>query len=140
MVEVLIAVMIGAILTTIAIDTFGPAQSRFAAGSARQTFAALHARARAHAIERGIRTDFRVDVAGDSVWIEAGGSRVDGLDFGSARDIDLRSSSSTLRLCMSPRGFADLSCNSFTNPVVIEFVQGGGSRIVTLQPIGQIQY
>lgn len=140
MVEVLIAVMIGAILTTIAIDTFGPAQSRMAAGSARQTFTDLQARARAYAIERGVRTDFRVDFTGDSVWIEAGGDRVDGLDFGDARDIDLRAGVSALLLCMSPRGFADLACNSFGSPLNIDFVQGGASRSLTLQPIGQIQY
>ncbi len=138
--ELVIVIAVGAILASIAMNGFSQVQSRLAVGQARSTFASLHARARAHAVERGVVARFFVDAAGDSVWITASGSWVDGLDFRDQLGIDIQSSTSSLTLCMTPRGFADTGCNSFNSSVTYTFAQGAESTSLILRTLGQLEY
>jgi prepilin-type N-terminal cleavage/methylation domain-containing protein len=68
MVELVIALLIGSILTSIALSSYGNARGRFAVRGARTTFASLHARARAQAIESGSMMRLFVDMKGDSAF------------------------------------------------------------------------
>lgn len=51
LIESVIAILIGSILTSIALSSYGSVRGTFAVRGARNTFAALHARAPAQAIE-----------------------------------------------------------------------------------------
>lgn len=140
LVELVIALVIGSILTSIALSSYGNARGRFAVRGARNTFASLHARARAQAIELGTTVRLTVDLAGDSVALWAGTDRLEVVDFGGELNVDVASSSGNLRLCMSPRGYADTSCNSFSSPVTLTFQAGADTASVQILPLGQLVY
>lgn len=141
LVEVVIALLIGSILTSIALSGFGNARSRFAATGARNTFHALHARARAQAIEMGAPVRLMVYPPGDSVvLLDTADVRLTGVDFEEEFHVDLRSSAPSLRLCLTPRGYADTACNSFNTAARLEFWQGGDSATLQILPLGQLIY
>lgn len=142
MVEIVVTVLVATILLTIAVRGFGDTMSGMAVDGARQSFASLQSRARSVAIERGDITRLNTDPAGDSVWITVGGSRVDFLNFMEDRGVDIQSGTAgVISLCMSPRGFAEVDCNSFTdNTVTLDFVQGGESASLTILPLGQLSW
>lgn len=142
MIEMIVVIAVGALLMSMALRGFGDVTSSMAVQNARRNFSALQARARANAIERGDLTRLHVDPDGDSVWIEAGAGRIEVLDFGEDRDVDIRSSASGITtLCMSPRGFGEIRCNSFEDGTVdLEFVQGGESVGLTILPLGQLEW
>lgn len=142
MVEVVVTVMVAMILLSISVRGFGDTMSNMAVDGAAETFASLQARARAVAVERGDIARLNTDPAGDSVWITVGGSRVDFLNFMEDRGVDIQSGTAgVIRLCMSPRGFAEIDCNSFeNNTVILDFVQGGASASLTILPLGQLSW
>lgn len=136
LIEVVIALMFAAILLGVSVSAFGEVQSRMAAGQAVRAFHGLHARARAQAVERGLSTQLVVDVAGDSVTIRRAGQRLETIRFQSELGVDLVGSSFVL--CMGSRGFADPSCNSFTEPVKLGFSRGNDTEAVAVLPMGQL--
>lgn len=143
MVEMTITVVVGAILLSIGIRGLGETMSSLAVDNARQSFASLQARTRTYAIERGELTRLRVDPSGDTAWVQnAGGGRVDFLDFMEERGVDVQSSTAgIITLCMSPRGFAETDCNSFgASTVDLDFVQGAQSSTITILPLGQLSW
>lgn len=142
MVEIVVTLMVAVILLTIAVRSFGDTLSGMAVDGARQSFAAMQARARTLAVERGELTRLDTDPAGDSAWITVSSTRVDFLDFMEERGVDIQSGTSgVITLCMSPRGFAEFDCNSFgDNTVTLDFVQGGESASVTILPLGQLSW
>ena len=143
MVEMIIAISVGAILLTIALRGLGGTMSGLAVDNARQSFASLQAQARTYAIERGDRTILGVDPAGDTAWVEtAGGTRVSFLDFMEERGVDVETSTSGIvTLCMDPRGFANVDCNSFGGSTVdVQFIQGAQSSTITILALGQLSW
>lgn len=140
LIEVVIVLMIGVILTTIALSSFGGAQDRLAVRQARSTFAGLHARTRAQAIERGEMARLFVDTDRDSVWIEMGGDQIETLRFRENFNVDIQAPVTLLRLCMNPRGFAETSCNSFTTPQTVTFAARGYTASTEIQTLGQLRY
>lgn len=140
LIELVIAILIGSILTSIALSSYGNARGRFAVRGARSTFASLHARARAQAIERGTTVRLLLDVAGDSVSLWVGADRLETLYFSDEFNVDIESSEGNLRLCMNSRGYADTDCNSFNVPVKLAFVSGGDAATLELLPLGQLVY
>lgn len=142
MVEMIVVVAVGAILVSMALRGFGDTTSRLAVQNARQSFAALQARARAYAVERGDLARFHTDPAGDSAWIESGGDRIDIVRFGENRNVDIQSSTTgVITLCMNPRGFGETYCNSFGSGTVdLSFVQGAETVSLTILPLGQLEW
>jgi len=138
-IELIIAILVGAILASIAMASFGSVQSRTAVRQSRNAFAALHARARAQAIEFGTTTLLEVDVGGDSAWISRNDTILERIDFSQDFDVDIRSSTTRYTLCMSPRGYADTECTSFTGLAAMTFAQGVDSMTATMLPLGQLQ-
>lgn len=140
MIELAIAILIGSILTSIALSSYGNARGRFAVRGARDTFVALHARARAQAVELGQNVQLLVDVDGDSVVLRSqAGDVLENIHFSDEHHVDLRASSA-LRLCMNPRGFADEGCTSFSSATRLEFWQNADSSSVRILPLGQLIY
>jgi prepilin-type N-terminal cleavage/methylation domain-containing protein len=140
LIEVLIVIVIGGILTSIAIKELGPASSRTSAQQARNVFNGIASRARAHAIERGQTAILVVDAHADSVSIVAGGDVLETVHFRASMGIDIQAEAAVTQICMTPRGFADPSCNSFNTTIRVAFVQGAQSREVEILPLGQIRW
>jgi prepilin-type N-terminal cleavage/methylation domain-containing protein len=140
LVEVVIALVIGGILTSVAIKGIGMTSPGLAVREARNVFVGMAARARAQAIESGQTSLLIANTAGDSVMILAGGRIVERVRFGGELDVDLRGATTVIRICMSPRGYANPDCNSFSSPVKLAFVAGPKSESVEILPLGQIRW
>lgn len=140
LIEVVVVLVIGMILMSMAVKAFGATSSRLSARQARNVFNGMVARTRAHAIESGWNTLLVANIPGDSVWIFANGRVVENVRFGEEMGIDIQASSVTVRICMSPRGYANTSCNSFSSPVKMAFVQGAESETIEILPLGQIRW
>jgi prepilin-type N-terminal cleavage/methylation domain-containing protein len=138
-IELIVALVIGVILTSIAVRGFSGLQGRMAARQGRQVFASMHARTRASAIEFGQTTSLNINYDRDSVWIQRGTVLIEVMPFRKNLGVDV-DGTGTLKLCMNARGFADTSCNSFTSTQTIVFKGGNDTAAVKLQTMGQLQY
>ena len=141
-IELIIAIVIGSILTSVALSRISGAQTRIAVRGAQTTYAAIHYRARVHGIEKGRNVMLHVETLGDSVWIEDDGEVLEKIRFGD-ENINMRiRSPSTLTqytLCFTPRGYTDTDCNTNTaNLTRIYMVQGADSVGLWLFPLGQL--
>ena len=142
MIEMMIVILVGLILTGIAYRGFSGLQGRVAAKQARLTFAAMYQRARANAIEMGTTVQLNVDMDHDSVWVQRGSTRVETISFNGELGVDIQGTG-TLRLCMNPRGFADTSCNSFSSTQTLTFKAGSAgsdTANVQIRTLGQLYY
>jgi prepilin-type N-terminal cleavage/methylation domain-containing protein len=140
LIEVLVVIVIGSILMSMAVTGFGNTSSRMAARQARNVFNGMAARARAHAIESGWNTLLYANIAGDSAWIWANGRIVENVRFDAEMGIDLQAATPSIRICMGPRGYANTNCNSFSSPLKMAFVQGAQSETIEILPLGQIRW
>jgi prepilin-type N-terminal cleavage/methylation domain-containing protein len=140
LIEVLIVLVISTILMSMAVKAFGATSSNLAARQARNVFNGMAARARAQAIESGFTTMLVANIPGDSVWIFANGRVVENVRFAEEMGVDIRASATTVRICMSPRGYANTNCNSFNSAVKMAFVQGAESETIEILPLGQIRW
>ena len=134
LIELVIALLVGGILVSIASPGISGARARYAVTGARGAFTALHARARAQAIERGTSVRLIVDTAGDSVSLSSGGQVLETVRFAGDQNVDITATPSTVVLCMTPRGYADTDCNNFSVASVITFSQNAESAMVVLLP------
>lgn len=138
-IELMIVIMVGMVLTSIAYRGFVGYQGKAAARQARLTFAAIHARARANAIEMGTIVSLNVNMTGDSVWLDRGGTIVEKIRFNEELGVDIQGSG-TLKLCMNPRGFADTACNSFNSTQTLVFSAGSDTAGVQIRTLGQLYF
>ena len=141
-IELVIALLVGSILTSIALSSFGNSTARFSVRGARNSFISLHARTRAAAIERGTTATLVIDLAADTVAIVRSDTVIASVNFMSQFDVTLTNSNTLLTLCMGPRGYADEGCTSFTTSQTLGFVFTNGSDTVNLDilPLGQLVY
>ncbi len=140
LIEVVLALFIGAILTSIAVRQIGEASGGLAVRQARNVFVGMAARARAQAIESGRTAVLQVSLEGDSAFVRIGDRVVERVHFKRELEVDLEGSAGTVRLCMTPRGYADPACNSFSSVVTLTFVAGRHSESVDILPLGQIRW
>lgn len=136
-IELVIAMVVAVILLDVALSASGPALDRMSVSSARTTFAALHARARVRAVERGRNVSLYVDPATDSAWVADGTEIVEAIAFRTTSGVDV-TTDSRLELCLSPRGYADTDCNSFNSAVAVGFARNGASSQLEVRPLGQL--
>lgn len=140
MVEIVIAIVIGAVLTTMMVRSFNTSSWGIAARQAREAFVSLHAKARAHAIERGETVRLNMDEAGDSVWLTAGADQIDVYRFGEELNVELGASIGTPGfICFSPRGIADPDCSTSDQTVTVTFTRGAETESIRILPLGQIR-
>jgi len=146
LIEIVFVVLIASILTTMAFSGFRNIQTRFAVRGAKVMYATLQQRARSMAVEMGETVLFYVDTAGDSAYIVRNGVTTDVARFAEVMNVDLRASQSTYFLCMTPRGYADYECGSYTGSftattnftIQLQFWQGTDSTSVLVLPMGQL--
>jgi len=138
-IELVVVLMVGSVLTSIAITEFNGVSGRFAVKGARQTLMSMHARARMKAVELGRTVKLNIDPVGDSIWLSRGTVVLDVVNFGREFNVDvLTSSDAEIQVCMNPRGFADTGCNNFNAPVTITFVLTSDTTSVLILPLGQM--
>jgi prepilin-type N-terminal cleavage/methylation domain-containing protein len=138
-IELVVVLMVGSVLTSIAITEFNGVSGRFAVKGAQRTLTSMHARARVQAVEYGQTVKLHIDPAGDSVWLSRRGEVLDVMDFGEELNVDIQTSTdANVRVCMNPRGFADTGCNSFSSPVTVSFVLKSDTASVRMFTLGQL--
>ena len=138
-IELVVVLMVGSVLTSIAITNFNGVSGRFAVKGAQQTLMAMHSRARVQAVEYGRTVKLHVDPAGDSIWLSRGGEVVDVMDFHEEFNVDIQTSTySPIKMCMNPRGFADTGCNNYSSPVTVTFGLNSDTASVLMFTLGQI--
>lgn len=146
MIELVLVLLVGSILTGMALSSFRNVQPRFAVRGAKTMYATLQQRARSRAVEMGETVLFFVDTVGDSAYISIDGVISDVTRFRSQLNVDLRASPSTYFLCMTPRGYADYECGSYTggftattnSAIRLQFWQNADSTSVLVLPMGQL--
>ena len=138
LVELAIALIFAAILLGIAVNAFGSVQNRTAASQAVMAFQSMHARARAQAIESGTNVSLIIHSAGDSVSINRLGNPLEVIRFDDEMGVEVTASPGIIVLCMSPRGYANLDCNNFSDPVKVQFSMGDKAETVQILPMGQL--
>ena len=140
LIEVVVVIMVGAVLLSLAINAFGGVRAGYAVREARTAFAALHARTRAQAIEFGQTVELHVDAGGDSVWIARNDTILETLRLGNELGVDLRSGTSPVTLCVNSRGYGDTGCTSFGSPLAFYFVNASDTAGIEMFPLGQLRY
>ncbi len=138
-IELVVVMMVGSVLTSIAMTSFNGVSGRFATTGARQTFVAMNARARAQAVEYGRTVRLNLDPDADSVWLSRAGEVLEVLDFREEFNVDIRTSTNAeLTVCMNARGFADMTCNNFDSPVTVSFLFASDTASVRVLTLGQV--
>lgn len=140
LIELIIAIVIGSILTTVALSRISDARARLAVRGAQNTYASVHARARVHGIEMGENVELHVASGGDSIWIQHNGAVLEKVRF-DGDNVDLKilpNTTTDFHLCFTPRGYTDTSCNSTASILRLWFVQGTDSLGIWMLPMGQL--
>lgn len=152
-IELVIVILIGSILTGIALNSFQGVQSRFAVQSAKRVYMSWHQRVRSRAIETGETVIMFVWVDGDSVaTLRRDGNtliREDVQQFDGDLGVTLETQGDvSFYTCMTPRGYADTSCGSwgatdgytatFSDTVRLRFRQAADTASVLILPMGQV--
>ena len=138
-IELVVVLMVGSVLTSIAITSFNGVSGRFAAKGARQTLMAMHARARAHAVEYGQIVRLNLDPDDDSVCLSRAGEVLEVLDFGEGFNVDIRTSTDAeLSVCMNARGFADMGYNNFDSLLTVTLSLASDTTSIRVLTLGQM--
>lgn len=142
LIELLIVVVISGVLGTIMVQSFSTVHGRMGVRAAESNFLSYHAQARTYAVERAEPVALIVDSGSDEVRIQlgcaaGGGDVLQRLDFGAEFAVDVEAPGNPLRLCFTPRGVAQPSMGTVTQPVRVEFRRGGRTSGVQLLPMGQ---
>jgi len=144
LIEMVFVILIGSILTMVALSTFQNAQAAFAARGAKTMYATLHQRARSKAIEMGETVILYVDTTGDSALIVSSDGVTDVTRFRSQLNVDLRATPTSFIMCMTPRGYSDPGCAAYaftattSSPITLEFWVSADSSTLTVLPMGQL--
>lgn len=154
LIELIIVILIGSILTGVALSSFRNVQARFAVQGAKQAYMTLHQRARSKAVETG-ETVLLVH------WINADSAALlmregstwtwsDHTHFRREFDVDVRTpSNASYYMCMTPRGYSDYNCGSwgamnsayqatFADTFRLQFWLNTDSASVLVLPMGQL--
>ncbi len=140
-IELAVTIVVAAALLTLVSRALGTAQQRVAADQAQKTYEALHARARAHAVERGTTVRLVLDTEADSASVVLpDGEILETVHFGPELNVDVQSAAtSPVVVCTTARGYGDASCMSFNATVTLSFVAGNDQATLQLLPLGQIR-
>ncbi|MDA0329068.1 MAG: type II secretion system protein [Gemmatimonadetes bacterium] len=149
LIELVIVIVIGSILTGVALSSFQNVQTRFAVRSAKSMYMTLHQRARSKAVEYGETVLLLVYTNGDSVLIFSPSQGISDITrFDEQLNVDLRTQgNASFMMCMTPRGYSDYNCGSygalgftqtFADTVRLQFWLNADSASVLVLPMGQL--
>jgi Tfp pilus assembly protein FimT len=138
--EALVVIAVSATLLTIALNSLASARAGYALSGSRSALVALHGRARIGAVEQGTATLLHIDLEADTAAVTRGGDVLARIDFGQEYGVDIQGNDAALTLCMSPRGYADPACTSFSTARRLRFSGGGETLALEVLPLGQMVY
>jgi Tfp pilus assembly protein FimT len=139
LIETVIVLVVATVLIDMGHRAGSDVMDRLSVESSRNIVTALHARARARAIEQGTTVRLFLDPAGDSAWITDASGLVDRVSFAESGGIDVvAEQDDIIRICMTARGIADTNCNSSNSSVTVAFVRGAARKNLTFRPLGQL--
>ena len=146
LVELLIVMIIGAALTTMAIPSFTRLMNARNAQNARDRLVWLANRARVRAMERGNVQLFEVSPSLNAAWIvrRNGAAAADTLErvrfTGEYSATVSTSTGNTITVCYSPRGYAfSCSANSPAANVEATLTHAGKTATARIKPLGQVE-
>jgi prepilin-type N-terminal cleavage/methylation domain-containing protein len=144
LIELMIAMAIGAILMSIAVPGFSRMTKSKNAQTARDNLVWMAARARAKAIERGTVYQLEIDPTAEKARIiqRGGAAAQDSVMFETEFKTTLSTSANTtIIICYTPRGYAFSSCNanSPTANVDVTFTHMDKTAVARVKPLGQIE-
>lgn len=141
--EILFALVIIGILAGVAFNNFADQRHGLTVRSAQNAFLSLTAQARTTAVEQGRLVRLVVDPEENRASLlggEANGAdTIRTTDFESRFNAEVDGDWQELELCMTPRGYADLQCNSFGEQAEVRFTRGERTGSVVIQPLGQAE-
>lgn len=146
LVELLIVMIIGAALMTMAIPSFTRLMNARNAQNARDALVWMANRARARAVERGNVQLFEVSPARNSAWIvtrngTTAADTVQMINFqGEHSAVLSTSTANTITVCFSPRGYAfECDANSPQSNVETTLTHAGKTATARIKPLGQVE-
>ncbi len=148
LIELVIVILIGAALMTIAIPSFTRLTTGQNARNARDAMVWMSARARSRAIERGQVTLLEIDPPSERVWIvrrntgtALASDTLEKVNFSSEQTVTISTTANTqITVCYNPRGYA-FSCsgNSPGANVDVTFTHIDRNAVARVKPLGQIE-
>lgn len=146
LIELIIVLVIGGVLTGVAFSQMGRNAARQEARNARDAFVVLASRARAAAIETGSVVRLEVDLGDGTARVLPGRSGssdpIERKSFSAEHGVQLTAAGaagSTVIVCYSPRGYA-VSCeNSIDDDVTLTFRRVDHSFDALIRPLGQVE-
>jgi prepilin-type N-terminal cleavage/methylation domain-containing protein len=147
LIELVIVMIIGAVLLSMAIPSFTRMASGQNARNARDAIVWMSARARSRAIERGEVTLLEIDPAADRAWIvrrntgtALASDTLERVDFAAEQSVDVSEIVATLTICYNARGYA-FSCaaGSPSTDKNVRFTHAGKTAMARVKPLGQIE-
>lgn len=142
LVELLVVILVGSILTGIAVAGGGRFVARQGAVNARDAFVFLSFRARSIAVESGRDILLELDPVSGEAWIvrREGGQRLETHRYeGEYQAEVVTPGNARITICYSPRGYAIPACSQNTNNVEVGFVRGGNTARAVVRPLGQVE-
>lgn len=136
-------VVIGLTIAAVPVVVFGGSlaslQGRMAVRSAQSRFLSLHGLSRSLAVEWGTPVSFVSDPETQTVTVSCddNGRILESRDFKLSYRVDLLTGGGVVRVCMTPRGYADPGSNSYTSEGRVNFLRGAHAASVVLTPLGQ---
>ena len=147
LIELVLVIVIGAVLMTMAIPSFTRMSSGQNARNARDAVIWMSARARSRAIERGEVTLLEIDPGSERAWIvrrntgtALASDTLERVDFGNEQSVQVSGITSQLTLCYNARGYAfSCSANSPSANTDVIFTHAGKTATARVKPLGQIE-
>lgn len=135
------AIALSTIPLTVLAKSLVGLRGSLAVHSARARFLELHGRSRSLSVERGIPISLMVDPNAQMVTVREGctptGRVVESRDMNLSYRVEVDTGGTPLRVCMTPRGYADPGSNSFQERGTVTFWRGTIRASVVLLPLGQ---
>lgn len=142
LIEMLTVVVIGAVLTGVAVGAFGRLTARQNAENARNALVHLGVRARSSAIERGERVILTLDPARDVANVRTeSGELIETTRFRDEFGVDVTTDGDeVVTVCYTPRGFAQQgACTNVVKDLTVTFRAGNHSKSARVKALGQVE-
>lgn len=140
LIELLLVVVVGAVLTGMAVGAVSRHLARQNAGNARDTLVHLAVRARASAIERGRVVRLELDPSTELAQVIVGADVLESVRYGDEYDVDVMTGDDRkLTVCYTPRGFASPApCTTVPVETAVLFRSGSHTSRAVIKPLGQV--
>ncbi len=146
LIEMFTAMVLIAVLSSIAFGKFNKSSANRSAVGARDAYVWLGRRARALAIQRGtvVRMTLNPTTEQARLWLGQTGVKPvlgSGISFRNDFKVNVATSSGdSIVVCYSPRGFALTgTCTTSGLPKTATFSRAGQFAVATVQPLGQVE-